>query len=271
MKRIFRYSGTVLAILLSAAALLYALTDRQGTAPELVCMDVGEGSATLIRTSDGDLLIDAGPENDQATLCERLRQLGVRSLALLILTHPDEDHIGGADGILRHFSVQEIWTNGEIADSDSYRTFLRAAAEIPIREVCRGTRATIGEAEICVLSPTADSQTAGNENGLVLRLTVGATRILIMGDSGCSTEEMLLEQLGAEELRAEILLAGHHGSNTASSSHFLQAVAPEQIMISCGKGNAYGHPDGRALARMQAICDRIRRTDVEGEIHITLS
>lgn len=271
MKRFSRYLGAVLALLLAVVALRYALTDRQDSVPALVCLDVGEGSATLIRTSAGDLLIDTGPEDAQAALCERLHQLGVRSLALLILTHPDEDHIGGADGILQGFPVQEIWTNGEATESDSYRALLRAAEAVPIRVVCRNARATVGEAELCVLSPEADSLDTGNENGLVLRLTIGTTRILIMGDSGQSTEKRLLEQNGAEGLRAELLLAGHHGSNTASDSAFLQAVAPEQIVISCGKGNAYGHPDGRALERMRAVCDRIRRTDVEGEIRIALS
>lgn len=267
MKR--RLLAAAAAVLLPIACMLCLFSCGKLT-PEVVFLNVGEGNAALIRTAAGDILIDAGPEDSQAMLCERLRQLGVRELALLILTHPDEDHIGGADGVLQAFPVQEIWTNGETADTDSYDALLRAAGSHSIRTVTAGERWTVGNAAITVLSPTAEAAGSENENGLVLLAEAAGTRLLLMGDAGQETEARLLRQAGQVNLQADILLAGHHGSDSASGEAFLAAVAPRQIVISCGAGNAYGHPDGRALARMQAVCDRIRRTDLEGEVHIQL-
>ena len=77
-----------------------------------------------------------------------------------------------------------------------------------------------------------------------------------------------MQRLAPDDLRADVLIAGHHGSDSASSAEFLAAVSPNEIVISCGAGNEYGHPDGRALKRMRAVCDTIRRTDLEGDVRI---
>ncbi len=260
------------AAILLAAVLAVNLCGSAAPTPEVIALDVGEGSATLIRTDAGDILIDAGPEDAQNRLCERLHRLGVRSLALVIFTHPDEDHIGGGDGILRHFPTEEIWTNGEAADSDSYAALLRAAETVPMRTVTAGERRTVGKATVTVLSPDADVAGSENENSLVLAVELAGRRLLMMGDAGEETENRLLNlTAGTDSLRADVLFAGHHGSDSACSAAFLAAVAPEQIVISCGADNPYGHPDGRALERMRAVCGDIRRTDLEGDIHLDFS
>lgn len=271
-KRITAIAG---AVLLVVAVLIYNLVDRtSGTvgASQIVALDVGEGSATLIRTDSGNVLIDAGPENTQETLCEHLRQMGVREFALVIFTHPDEDHIGGGDAVLRAFPVREIQTNGAADSNDSYDALIRTAdatgKAVPMRSVSAGETATVGDVTLTVLSPLAGEAEADNEGGLVLMLTCGGKRILLAGDAGEKTEKRLLQRLGADALRADVLIAGHHGSNSASSAAFLAAVSPKEIVISCGAGNEYGHPDGRALERMHAVCDTIRRTDLEGDVRI---
>lgn len=258
--------------ILLAAVLAVNLCGSAAPTPEVIALDVGEGSATLIRTEAGCILIDAGPEDSQNRLCERLYRLGVRSLALVIFTHPDEDHIGGGDGILRRFPTEEIWTNGEAADSDSYAALLRAAKTVPVRAVTAGERRTVGEASVTVLSPDAGLAGSENENSLVLSVELAGHRLLIMGDAGEETENRLLNlTAGTDSLRADILFAGHHGANGSCGAEFLAAVAPEQIIISCGAENPYGHPDGRALERMRAVCGDIRRTDLAGDIHLDFS
>ena len=263
-----RIAALAAAILLAAAALICQLTDHTAPVPEVVVLDVGEGSATLIRTDAGNILIDAGPESSQEILCEKLRRMGVRRFELVAFTHPDEDHIGGGDAILRAFPVREIWTNGVPDANDSYDTLLRAAEAVPMRGVSAGETITVGSAVLTVLSPETRRAEDGNEGSLVLMLEISGTRILIEGDAGQSTEVKLLERLGADALRADYLIAGHHGSNSASGTEFLEAVSPREIIISCGAGNDYGHPDGRALARMRSVCDDIRRTDLDGDIRI---
>lgn len=274
-KRGARRSGLALALLLLAvilAATVYFCNKiQEKTAPQAVFLDVGEGSATLLLTADATVLIDSGPESEQERLCARLRVLGVKEIDLLVITHPDEDHIGGADGILDAFTVREIWTNGEIAETDSYDACLRAAEHVLMRVVSCGETRTLGDLTLEVLSPDSDSNASGNENGLVLRATVGETVLLLMGDAGTSTEQALLTRFGADGLQADILLAGHHGSNGACGADFLTAVSPREIVISCGAGNSYGHPDARALERMRAVCSTIRRTDTEGDVRILLA
>lgn len=274
MKDWMRFVAAVLLVVLLAGALIYGVTHRTQAVSEVVFLDVGEGSATLIRTEAGCILVDAGPESTQETLVEHLKQLGVRELALAVFTHPDEDHIGGADGILRAFPTREVWTNGEPAESDSYDAFLRAveAEQVPVRSVSADAHWESGDLAVTVLSPAAAlaGTQSENENGLVLLVEAAGKRILLMGDAGQETETRLLAEL-PDSLHADILLAGHHGSNSAGSEAFLAAVAPETIVISCGAGNAYGHPDGRALERMQAVCGDIRRTDLLGDIRIGLS
>lgn len=259
-------------VLLAVAALVYHTVDRSSRAPQIVALDVGEGSATLIRTDSGAILIDAGPENTQETLCEHLRQMGIREFALVIFTHPDEDHIGGGDAILRAFPVRELWTNGASDSNDSYDALIRTAdaegSAVPIKCVAAGETATFGDVTLRVLSPLAGEAEADNEGGLVLMLELDGKRVLFAGDAGEKTEKRLLKRLGADDLRADVLVAGHHGSDSASSAAFLAAVSPKEIVISCGAGNEYGHPDGRALERMRAVCDTIRRTDLEGDIRI---
>lgn len=257
------------ALLAVCLLLLLCGCEERKTAPELTVLDVGEGSAALIRTEAGDVLIDAGPESEQDRLVAHLRGLGVERLELLILSHPDEDHIGGADGILRALEVGEILTNGEAAENDSYAALLRAA-DVPMRAVSAGERLTLGDAVLTVLSPTAEDMGGSeNENSLVLLFEIADTRILLMGDAGQETERRLLAD--PAQLRADILVVGHHGANGSSSTEFLAAVAPRTAVISCGAGNSYGHPDGRLLARLGAVGAELRRTDTEGDVRIVLT
>lgn len=155
--RKFRFAALAAAVLLIVAAVVYRLTDRTADTPEIVVLDVGEGSATLIRTAAGNVLIDAGPENAQEKLCGHLRQLGIRDFDLVIFTHPDEDHIGGGDAVLRAFPVREIWANGAADANDSYDTLIRTADEkaVSVRCVAAGETAEVGDVILTVLSPLA--------------------------------------------------------------------------------------------------------------------
>ena len=102
----------------------------------------------------------------------------------------------------------------------------------------------------------------------MLRVQCGSFAMLLMGDAGAGTEAWLLEQYGPLQLEADVLHVGHHGSDTACGAEFLRAVLPECAVISCGAGNSYGHPDGRALARLEDAGASVRRTDLEGELRI---
>ena len=252
--------------------LLFAGCRAKNTEPEgcrVYFLDVGQGDCTLFRTSDGDILLDAGPESAQETLCRKLRKIGVERIALMVLSHSDEDHIGGADAVLEAFPTERILTNGTRGTGECDARLWDTADRlgIPAETVCAGRSFRCGEALFTVLSPADGADpTGGNNDGIVLRVQIGEVAILMMGDAGSETEEDLLARYGAAQLRSAVLHAGHHGSNTSSGSAFLAAVAPETVVISCGAGNAYGHPDGRTLARLRDAGAEILRTDQSGDL-----
>ena len=231
-------------------------------------LDVGQGDCTLLRTAEGDVLIDAGTEASQDQLCARLRAMGVTHLALAIFTHLDEDHIGGADGILREFSVDRVWYNGAKAHSDSTDAFYHAleASGASLQAVRAGEIFDIGGVRLTVLAPFSNLVEEGNEGSLVVKVNCGQISALFTGDIGKAAEETLLSAYGKAQLSCQLYKAGHHGSYTSGTEEFLAAVAPQYAVISCGRGNAYGHPHGEVLERLEEIGATVYRTDLLGDI-----
>ncbi|MBR2721987.1 MAG: MBL fold metallo-hydrolase [Clostridia bacterium] len=235
---------------------------------EVYFLDVGQGDSALIRTRDGDILIDAGPESSQEMLCFRLEELGVTSLRLLILTHPDEDHIGGADAVVRQFDPQQVWTNGvREEDNDSYLALQAALSERGMTEtaVSYGSKCLIGEVSLTVLSPYG-AVMDGNEGSLILRIQFGEISMLFSGDAEVEAEEDLCARFGKDMLSCDLYKVGHHGSYTSTSQVFLQMMSPKYAVISSGRGNSYGHPHGEILVRLEEAGCEILRTDELGEI-----
>ena len=245
--------------------------DRAGEehAVRLYFLDVGQGDCTLVRTPEGDVLIDAGTEQSEMRLCLRLREIGVRSLRLAIFTHADEDHIGGADGVLSSFPTEEVWLNPNGQASDS---LARLEATIQRTGTVRksadaGDLMRIGGVTAQVLLPfSAKDAQNGNEDSIVIRLLCGDVRILMTGDIGAEEEERMLSYYGRIQLDCDLYKVGHHGSNTSTSERFLQAADPAYAVISCGAANSYGHPFGEVLTRLEKNGTQVLRTDLLGEI-----
>ncbi|MBQ8431335.1 MAG: MBL fold metallo-hydrolase [Clostridia bacterium] len=235
---------------------------------QIYVLDVGQGDCILLRTLKGDVLIDAGTEASQETLCLRLKQLGVEEIALAIFTHLDEDHIGGADGVLTNFSVHEVWVNLGPSE-EACVAALTAALEaqgIPGRSVAAGCSRNIGEVSFYVMSPFSEVSEGGNADSIVLKVTCGEISALFSGDADLSTEQALLSFYGRAHLDCDIYKVGHHGSNTSTGLEFLQSMTPDYAVISCGRGNSFGHPHGEVLLRLEQLGITVLRTDLEGEI-----
>ena len=163
--RKFRFAALAAAVLLIVAAVVYRLTDRTADTPEIVVLDVGEGSATLIRTAAGNVLIDAGPENAQEKLCGHLRQLGVRDFDLVIFTHPDEDHIGGLVPCIDDFSVSNIFGPDYVHTSNLFNNFMNTATAnaIIVQYPSVGETFDFGTGSFTVLAPDGISQRVNAE------------------------------------------------------------------------------------------------------------
>ncbi len=255
-------------ILLTLIAVLVGCGNSDGQTLLIYFLDVGQGDAILVRTEEGDVLIDAGTEESQETLCLRLEQLGVTELRLAIFTHADGDHMGGADGVLETIPTRELWLSDALDASESAQRLADVLKETDteVVRVQSGKGLVLGNARFSVLYPLAENDGGGNENSIVLKLNYGAFDALFTGDAGVEQERALLDTYGASQLACDLYKVGHHGSNTSSSQEFLEAMRPRYAVISCGAANSYGHPTGEVLARLEGVGIEVLRTDLVGEI-----
>lgn len=231
-------------------------------------LDVGQGDATLFSVGDeGYILVDTGPEESEASLLAMLDEIGVDRLEYLVLTHPHDDHIGGADGVLDSFEVGETVMPNETRNSAAFQSLLRAiekngcGATVP----ATGDGFTLGRLSLTVMSPLGESEEE-NERCLTLRATFGANSLFLAADIGEETEEKIIDRYPVNMLRTDILKVGHHGAETSSCEAFLSALSPTYAVISCGKNNKYGHPAPSALERLEEIDAKVYRTDLDGTV-----
>lgn len=256
--------GAALCLIIILLAL--GLSGGEQTGLEVRILDVGQGDAILIRASGGQMLLDAGPNAAEESLRSELAVLGVRTLDVVLFTHPDEDHIGGGDMILREFSVKHIIFPPADSSEPSYLRLLAAAAEsgaeLHIGEA--GARFTLGDADVTLLGPIAAYDDVNN-GSIVVRIDYGETAVLLMGDAEAEAEADLLVAV-PELLGADLLKLGHHGAKTSTSAALLDAVAPQFAAVSCGKNNSYGHPARRVIDALNERGIEIGRTDREGTL-----
>ena len=250
---------------------------------EVAWLDVGQGDAIVLRLPGGETwLVDAGPADPYGDAGRRvvvpfLRLHGVSGLGMLVTTHADLDHVGGAASVVRSLPVRRWGSAGPIAGGDAWLGLLAATGPGggPPRadRLLAGRRLRLGGVSVDVLHPDsawigADPYTArisGNEASVVLLVTDGACRLLLTGDLGRRGERHLVETLG-DSLRAGLLHVGHHGSRHSSTAAFLERVAPRHAVVSVGSRNRFGHPHPDALARLRAAGATVHRTDRSGTV-----
>ena len=231
-------------------------------------LDVGQGDCTLIRTSEGDVLIDSGPEDAQSALCRRLKELGVTELALAVFTHPDEDHVGGADGVLNQISVKEVWLPVREMDNPSAARMEQAIEDSGAnrKNVKAGEVLTVGDVVVATLAPLGDATNDPNDNSIVLRITCGEIGMLFMGDASVKVEKKLIETYAKGHISAQLYKVGHHGSSTSNTEDFLDIVNPTYAVICSSIDNSYGHPHGVVVERLQNIGATVLMTATDGEV-----
>jgi competence protein ComEC len=231
-------------------------------------LDVGQGDSILIRTPSGQtILIDGGPPG--AGLPAKLKAAGVSAIDLLIVTHPDADHIGGLAATIKQFPVKEVWASGSTSTSTIFEDLIDAiaASGAKYQEVSRGGRAAAGEVQISVLNPGPKLAEDTNENSIVLRMQYKEISFLFTGDAEAEAEAQMLQS--GQTLRSTVLKVGHHGSTSSSTMPFLRAVRPAVAIWSAGRNNDYGHPHQETIANLQAIGATIYGTALNGTVTAT--
>ena len=269
-------------IALAGDAVLWTWRLRPPPSLRIRVLDVGQGDATLIETPEGErILVDAGPafslpgggrfDAGERVVAPALRALRIRRLDVLVVSHPDADHAGGAPAILKGFRVGEVWfpAGGERAGGIRAVITIAGRLGVPVVPLARGGAARVrGNTRIEILGPPASRPGLGwNDRSLVLRFVTPGLRVLLPGDIEAAGEAALLG--GGRNLQSEILKVPHHGSDTSSSRRFLAAVRPRLAIISAGRGNRFGFPAAATLDRLAAVGARVLRTDLQGAITVT--
>lgn len=246
-----------------------------GGTVELHMINMGQGDSILILAPEGNILFDAGKDSTESETAVRsyLDNLGIEKLDYVVFTHPDEDHIGGADMIIRSYEIGTVFMEKyTYPEETSHYTDLMAELNKkgiePVDPDANYTF-TIGELHLKVLGPVGENSKESdqkNNNSIVMRLDFGESSFLMTGDAEKEAENTLLETYSAAELDCDVLKVGHHGSNGSSTKKFLEAVTPEISIISCKAGNRYNHPGADTLERLEDIGSEIYRTDEDGHI-----
>lgn len=242
-------------------------------------LDVGQADSMLLQLPNGNewdyVLIDAGTGQTEEALVSWLQEQGVTDITAVIATHPHEDHIGGMDAVLEAIPVESLYMP-EVKESLTpttrcYEQMLDAAEAQQVQAVKGQSGVTVYEEDgvkLELVGPEPQKEYDDlNEYSLVAKLTVGRKSFLFTGDSSEQAEADMIE--AGEDLKADVLKIGHHGSSTATTKAFLQAVNPQVAVISCGKDNSYGHPHEETMQRLQEKAMTIYRTDEDGTILAT--
>lgn len=248
-----------LALLLPALFLPPPVLD-EGRA-EVWLLDVGQGLSVLVRTREHSLLYDAGPrfgdfDSGERVVLPSLRALNLRRLDLLLLSHADNDHAGGAAAILAGLPVARL------VSGEPQRLARQLAAE-----PCRSGAQWRWDGVTFRLWRWAQAA-PGNQSSCVLLVEANGERLLLTGDIDAHAEQALLQT--DFPLAARWLLAPHHGSRSSSSQAFIDAVAPGHVLIARGRHNSFGHPHPQVLARYRAAAAEVHDSTLSGAVRLLL-
>lgn len=232
---------------------------------EVLAVDIGQGTAVVLRTARHALLYDTGPrtspENDagRRILVGLLHALGVGRLDLLVISHGDSDHVGGASSVMRGMAVSALSSSLEGGHALLSQPDRRGAVP-PHRGCLAGQTWSWDGVHFEVLHPAGDDHEARlrgerSDNGMscVLRVQTGAGHSILLTGDVEAPEEALLRQRHGARLKTEVLMAPHHGSRTSSTPGFLAAVQPEVAVVQAGARNAYGHPHPTVMRRYRDL------------------
>lgn len=268
LSRKIKYTS-LLALFAIAGLIWYVVIIESRGTLRVAFLDVGQGDAILIESPTGNqLLIDGGPGNAVLPELGRVLPFYDRSLDGVLLSHPNLDHLSGFLEVLKRYDVGYDLESGRAHTIPEYAEFERLVAEHGVRRelVRRGTTIDLGGGAILeILSPEErDLFTKDlNDTMVVARLTYGDTAFLFTGDMERGLEARLVAS--GDDLTAQVLKVGHHGSKTSSSEALLAAIDPEYAVIEVGK-NSYGHPNGDVLARLASFGAQVLRTDTDGTV-----
>ncbi|MFH0882914.1 MAG: DNA internalization-related competence protein ComEC/Rec2 [bacterium] len=273
--RMLGIRGVLIALLVLSTGIVWADAWLPEGRVKAGVLDVGQGDAILVRRGEHAFLVDSGSGKLHVAR-NQMRLTGVRQLELLVITHGDKDHAGGAAEIVREFPVKM----GLIGPGSTRDKAGREAVEemlkkgIPVYVGREGGTVDLGKlGNLSLFWPTDsfthDPRKNDNDLSLIFCWRTGEASALFPGDAGEQVERILVK--GGHLPDVDLLVAGHHGSRYSTTSAWLGALHPELVVISAGRNNPYGHPAPEVLQRISEFGISVHRTDREGAILLTPS
>ena len=231
-------------------------------------LDVGQGLSILVQLGDEVLIYDGGERDTSSFVVAYLQDLGITEIDYMISSHYDSDHVSGLIGCLNAFDVKQVIGSNYEHESKLYTSFMNAVKEegLSMQYPEVGTEYAFGDAVITILAPKEIGKDS-NANSVVIRLSYGESDFIFTGDADYGSERDMVES--GNNLDCEVLSLTHHGSSSGNSSLFLEKTNPEFAVISCGKGNSYGHPHEEVVELLEVMEIDVFRSDVQGTVIAT--
>lgn len=226
-------------------------------------IDVGQGDSILVQVNNKNLLIDSGPNSSKDSLINYLSSLKIDKLDYIIATHPHEDHIGNMSTIIKKYNVLSFYAPKIENTSRTFEKMIESLKDknLKINVLQKGSSSiNLGSnTRVTVFSPIDDSYENLNNYSPIIKIEYGATSFLFTGDAEKDLEEKIVNS--NDDISADVLKVGHHGSSTSTSKIFLEKVNPSIAVISVGEDNTYNHPNDYIINELNNSKIKIYRTD----------
>lgn len=231
-------------------------------------IDVGQGDSILIQVNNKNLLIDSGPKSDKKKLLNYLSTLNLEKLDYVIATHPHEDHIGNMSDVIDDYTILNFYAPKVQSTTKTFEKMIESlkSKNLKINVLKKGTDSiNLGEnTKVTVFSPSKDSYENLNNYSPVIKIEYRKTSFLFTGDAENDIEKEILAS--NEDISADVLKVGHHGSSTSTTKEFLNKVHPSIGVISVGQDNTYNHPNNDTIKRLSENKVTTYRTDKDGTV-----
>lgn len=229
-------------------------------------VDVGQGDCTIIESNGEYMIIDAGEAKYRDDVTDYIRSLNIDTFKYAIASHPHSDHIGSLGYVISEFNVENIIMPDVTSTSRPYERLLNAINDknVTAYEAIVGDNYNFGDCSFTIIGPSTYDEDNLNNDSVAIKLVHGNDKMILAGDAEEDEEEQILAT--GFDLDVDLFKAGHHGSRTSSTEPFLSAMTLKYVVISCGKGNEYGHPHKEALDRFKSMGIKYLRTDESGNI-----
>ena len=240
----------------------------------ITMFDVGQAECFLLEKEQLKVLVDCGSASQGKNLVKSIKNRNIEKIDYVFITHPHEDHMGGMNEIIGNFKVDKIVLPNIDTGKITAKWYKRLMTNLingkyDLEIVEKNKIYNLDDVEIKVVSDASYQGTNINNYSTVFKISYGQHSIIMTGDAENQIEKEILRV--DEDIKATILKVGHHGSKTATTQEFLDAIKPKYALISCGQNNKFNHPSKEVLERLDKQKIEIFRTDELGTVTLTIT